>query len=534
MPYLESGSSDPHFFQPLMTDYQSYREERDAYELKQLQLALKFATEPNQQLGSQIDWQVVAYAMRRHWYTMCTVDKALLVRYIVDHDAFNRLELAKVLGFDKNVTWWLYDLGHLPRETLQDYHDGKITRKEAIRLAQEHRRARVRQQATLKEPAVQVQYSSQQAQVLPDYIADRVMNPLCGIIKQSEVERKGRQQEAAGEEQEDFSAKVKKPPISMHYRPEEQCRRFRNGRANNEYNNNLPSFDDAYEAYREFLGIDKPPLMPVYKPPTDKKRIVVINDTHDPFKDEEAFAEFIRREGGNADLCILAGDGCDMWSWSRWPKGVWRCSPKEELIAHKKTLNILAESFPQTIVLPGNHTDRALKYMQGKGLPPEMLDYLNYCAPAALSPYEFLLADIPNVKLAPVKLCGDAKYTFLYQIGDLVIGHPETYSIIPNRAVSNFIQWLESFAKPMGLVDDFKVVGIGHTHQAGKTFADFGVVGFEMGCMQILPDYSADPKLRGAKRPPVIGYTVFIQEDEVTNVEESNFIPLRFGRSFIN
>jgi hypothetical protein len=455
---------------------------------------------------SQDEWKVVVAQMRERWNTITTSQKARLVKTIVDDFAvFNRHQLAKKLGFDKNVVWWLYDLASLPADTLDQLDCGTITRKEALQMAQHMRKnpqpvERIMDQAEDLECPAETQ--AHPCQILPNFIADRVLSPVSPFISQAEA----------------------------------SLRRFKEGRATPDYNESLPSFDRAYESYREWLGISDPPRLPFqFTPPSAKaKRIVVVNDIHDPFKDEEAFKEFLRRERGKADLCILAGDGCDMWSWSRWPKGTYRCSPKEELLAHKKTLHALAETFSDTVVIPGNHVDRAVKYMQGKGLPPEMMDYLNFCAPAALSPYAFLLADIPNIKMASPMKNGDAKYSFLYQIGDLVIGHPEVFSIIPNRAVSTFIHWLQSFALPMGLVQDFKVAGIGHTHQAGKTFADYGVVGFEMGCMQTLPDYSADPKLRGAKRPPVIGYTVFIQEDGVTNVEESNFIPLRFGRSFIN
>lgn len=538
--------------------------------------ALFFAAEPNQQfVGAQDeqDWSDVVADLKEFWYKMSTVTKARVIRQVVDSGAFNRRTLAKELGFDKNVTWYLYDIGCLPFQTLESLDAGDITYKQALQMGQAYRRSqktpKPEMTSTLPPPvsSTNAKYVGRTVSIIGDHphagevgkiVRFEVIKALshlgqCPVVRTEEGDEyyvtKGEHLSLFPEIREpedipglldvaedlDCACEVGLPSPEFPEMPEVPKKRFPMGKAGKGYNESLPAFDDAYEAYRTWLGIAQPPrILTNLSPAQDQRRIVVVNDLHDPFKDEAAFAEMLRREKGKADLCILAGDGADMWSWSRWPKGTYRCSPKDELLAHKKTLNALAETFPEVIILAGNHVDRAVKYLQGKGLPPEMMDYLNYVAPAAISPYAILLEDLPNVTMAPTLTSGDAHYNFLYQVGDLVIGHPEVFSIIPNRAVSTFIHWLQSFALPMGLVDPFKVVGIGHTHQAGKTFCDFGVVGMEMGCMQVLPDYSADPKLRGSKRPPVIGYSVFIQNDGVTDVEESNFIPLRFGRSFIN
>lgn len=118
-----------------------------------------------------------------------------------------------------------------------------------------------------------------------------------------------------------------------------------------------------------------------------------------------------------------------------------------------------------------------------------------------------------------------AEWNHIWQHGDLVLGHPEYFSSVPNKAVGDFIFYLIKNTEVVHL-NDSNVVGMGHTHQAGKTWNDFGVVGMELGCLAATPDYAANPKAKG--RPPVKGYSIFYQNRETgkTNINLSHFYQL--------
>jgi hypothetical protein len=67
---------------------------------------------------------------------------------------------------------------------------------------------------------------------------------------------------------------------------------------------------------------------------------------------------------------------------------------------------------------------------------------------------------------------------------------------------------------------------MGHTHQAGKTYNDFGIVGIENGCLCMTPDYDSGAKLGGALRPTIHGYTRFRTNMETgkTDSNDINFV----------
>lgn len=297
-------------------------------------------------------------------------------------------------------------------------------------------------------------------------------------------------------------------------------------------------FEAAYRAMREWVGWTSAPekssprgskaINP--KGRKDRFSITVINDVHVPFHDMEALREMIRRESASTDLLVVAGDLADMWSFSRWPKSSRLTDYKTEWQETIAVLRLLSDNFKEVVILPGNHEDRFLRFLLRLRDDPELMDFLEFAFPGIKNPLMVIARGLPNVTVAQPAQQDHARYNFLYQIGDLVIGHPEVYSIIPNRAVSNFIHYLQSKLLPAGVIGPFTVAGIGHTHQAGKTFTDFATVGFEMGCMCLTPEYDGQARIYGAKRPQVVGYTKFYQLDGKTDLAESNFIPLKFGR----
>jgi len=251
----------------------------------------------------------------------------------------------------------------------------------------------------------------------------------------------------------------------------------------------------------------------------------VANDLHCPFQNDEAIRGMIRRESRVSDRLVVAGDASDSWSFGHWPKHKLLATPVEEFKTTQKVLAMFSECFPWVDILPVNHDARFLKWLASHDVPPEVLDYFELASPGFNNPLVLMVKGLPNVRMVQPRKTGHAEFSFLAQYGDLVVGHPELYSRIPNKAVGGFIHWLKSFAQPNGLVSDFKIALQGHTHMAGMTSCDFGVWGFENGCLCDMAEYTADPKCR-TPRPWIKAYSVFTQAGGVTDINESGLVIL--------
>ena len=106
-----------------------------------------------------------------------------------------------------------------------------------------------------------------------------------------------------------------------------------------------------------------------------------------------------------------------------------------------------------------------------------------------------------------------------------MIGHPELYSRIPNKAVGGFTHWLQSFAKPSGLVSDFRLALRGHTLRPvspSPTTVSGASRTAACASWEITFPY---PKCR-TLRPSVKEYSVFTQSAGVTDINESRFVSL--------
>jgi hypothetical protein len=286
-------------------------------------------------------------------------------------------------------------------------------------------------------------------------------------------------------------------------------------------------FLELQDRFNKWIGdTDKPKSTGKSKP---KKRIkaAVGNDIHTPYHKEWAVGRFIA-DNRDADVAWIPGDVMDLLSFSHYPKSSQKFSAVEEFQAGRVLIRALSENFPRVVIMSGNHDDRFIKYLVRLNIPPDILEFFRLMCPEFDSPLAKICAPFPNVEVAKPKELDDAKFPFIHQIGDCVLSHAEKFSKIPNRAVGDVIHWLQSYAKPQGLVDDFRVVIQAHTHQAGKTYNDYGVVGIEAGTLSAVPGYAGNPKLMGSQRPSVVGYTVVYQEDGVTDRNATNFVELGF------
>ena len=300
------------------------------------------------------------------------------------------------------------------------------------------------------------------------------------------------------------------------------------------------SVEEAEASFYDFIKYSgKPPASKATskKSKTDKtKKIVLINDLHVPYHSEEAIAEVIATEAADTDLLLIGGDLLDLFSVSRYEKFNTYYPLSYELTQGKAVINTLASHFKEIKIIPGNHDERWKKHlMQKRGLTAFEVEAMNMMAnmtnhPDPLfditNPLYCLVRDLPNVELMLPISKDYAKFGFFLQEGDLIVSHAEKFSRTPNAAAGAAAFWFQSYALPAKICKPFKVFAQCHTHQAGLTYGNFGVWNMECGCLSKTPDYAACPKLMGAQRPSVLGYSVFYQKDGVTDMKRSRFIPL--------
>lgn len=299
-----------------------------------------------------------------------------------------------------------------------------------------------------------------------------------------------------------------------------------------------PSVSDENEAREKFLELQhnfrkligwNGKVTPAKKHPVGKElRITAVGDVHVPAQDDEALAHIVRETKDVTDILVDCGDSADNYNFSRYEKYKRTHSALDELTRLQAYYVNLAETYPEVHIMWGNHDARFIKWLVRLGVPPEALEYLEYCAPGiTTNPAARILDGIANVKIVqPIKK-DFAEFPFIHQINDVVFSHAERFSKIPNKAVGDVIQWLMSFGLHAGIVKPFRMVVQAHTHQAGTTFNNFGIVGIENGCVTKLPDYAGDSK-RLSERVPVIGYTRIYQNDGVTDLARSNFIMVKW------
>lgn len=285
-------------------------------------------------------------------------------------------------------------------------------------------------------------------------------------------------------------------------------------------------FDNLYWQYRDFIGWKKDAEIPEKKPVLDNAEFSVIaSDIHAPYENAEAVRWMVKRTFKKANRLIIGGDLADMFYFSKYQKFKKHFSAVEEMQRVQALLQMFSEAYDEVVILRGNHDDRYIKYLVRMGLDPEVLDVFQYLhGEYALHPIFVLTHGLKNVKVVESVNKDYASFGYLHQQGDAVISHAEKYSQVPNKAVGDVIMSLKSYHEPNGVVKPFKVVIQAHTHQAGKTWNDYGTIGIENGCLALTPDYAGGSRTL-PRRASVVGYTELYQINGQSDFERTNFIP---------
>lgn len=290
---------------------------------------------------------------------------------------------------------------------------------------------------------------------------------------------------------------------------------------------NDADFDKYYIKFRDWLGFNRDYAPPEAQYLGDEDITIVAGDFHVPYHNENAMRWMLDRTINRANTLIIGGDLADMFTFSKYMKNKVVFSALEEIKRVQAVLAALSEAYPVVHLLRGNHDDRFFKFIQRMGIPSsavEVFDYLH--GEYSLHPIYVLARSFPNVHIVEPIKADYAEFCYLYQHGDCVVSHAEKYSQVPNKTVGEVIDRLMSYHVPEGLLQPFRVVVQCHTHQAGKTWNDYGKVGIENGCMALTPDYSGGAK-NLPRRASIVGYTELVQRDGVSDFEKTNFIPYK-------
>jgi predicted phosphodiesterase len=296
--------------------------------------------------------------------------------------------------------------------------------------------------------------------------------------------------------------------------------------------------DEAVQVMKEFIGYSTQPAEPVlpFIRTTGGMKILLINDLHVPFHNMEAIRQVVQEHAEDTDLLIIGGDLLDLFAVSRYEKFKMHFSLAEELRQGQAMLKMLASHFKKIVLMSGNHDERWKKNLVKRGITPAELESMNILGQMATGDDSFTVVDplyclarqLANVEVAKPIVVDYAEFGFLYQIGDLVISHAEKFSRVPGQAAVQAAQWFKSYAQDKGIVQPFRVFAQCHTHQAAMVWSNFGIWAMECGCLCRTPDYAANPKLMGAQRDSILGYSVFYQDASGrTDMTVSRFVPIK-------
>lgn len=267
------------------------------------------------------------------------------------------------------------------------------------------------------------------------------------------------------------------------------------------------SYEAAWEAWDRTLGIRKAR----YKGPQTRqaapgRTIVLLPDLHCPFHDQHLLADLVA-ETGKADLCVVMGDLMDCYATSKFV-AYERVPFEDELAAAQQVLEVLSATYPEVVVIEGNHDSRIEKGLLER-LPPDFVAAVRFLTGGELRPLAALCKRFENVRLATHQV-GPHKASWFCQIGDLLVAHAEKYSRVPVSATRSVDEWFDDFTGTLGL-KPWKVLAQAHTHQLSWVPWRTDRVLMEVGCACQEHGYQFRARIGG--RPQRRGW-VTLRQDE--------------------
>jgi predicted phosphodiesterase len=277
--------------------------------------------------------------------------------------------------------------------------------------------------------------------------------------------------------------------------------------------------DEAWEQLDGWIGRKRiPKTKPPKWQPGANQRIVVAGDFHAPFADMEAVATMIAREKDVTDTLIISGDLMDFYSISRFIKYE-QVPIEQEIAATDALLGHLAASFPDVLIIEGNHDTQRFEKQLRSLISPEMMHVIELLTGGNLSVIRMLAKRYPNVRFAPQQ-AGAYSLGWLTQVGDLIVTHAEKFSSVPGSALRKIEEGLADFDHVYGL-EEWRVLVQAHTHAYSQIPWHADKLLQEGGAMCLTHGYQLSARMGG--RPQRIGYTTLTQINGKTDVNSVKF-----------
>ena len=439
-------------------------------------------------------------SLAENWKDLNPTMVALRVRAILHKPGnIGISEIARALGVSPHTVDNLYRLTFASQDTLSRLAQGEVTRTEVIKegrkayfykvankgLTPEELAARERVYYRSPQPAAQISEDIEEIPGLP--VDTSPSNPLPPAVHLG---------------QEGFRLPGERPA---------------------QRNSAVPDLDEIFARFAETVNWSGyVAAKPYPELPGARVKIVSANDFHIPFQHDALIDKLIAEESGDTDLLVIPGDFFDGWNFSRFDKLRRETEPDVEWNKGVEIMGRLAAAFRRVRVMRGNHDERMLKKLLSLPEGQEFITLLKAMFNSKITPLDMVCLPYGNVELIEAVKVEFADFSFLTQIGDLVLGHAEVFSVVPGQAGNRFAHWVHKFAVRCGVVKEpIRVIANGHTHQFANVWGDQSW-NIELGCMCRLQSYIASAKIQ-SPRPPARGYSIFIQDNGVTDMDQYQF-----------
>lgn len=278
--------------------------------------------------------------------------------------------------------------------------------------------------------------------------------------------------------------------------------------------------ENRWKGICDFANLKPAKIKSIKKKDKKRKRRLLFSDTHCPWCDLESIAKILEEESRTEpiDEIHIVGDVLDCYSMSSFIKS--KVIPLEKEVADGIMLAQMCGKYAKTFVYDDNHSKRVIRYFLSRGVQPEFMWLVKTDILAEICD------NVPNVQLMrPRFTTGDGSQIQcegFNVMGDTVIGHFELASAIDMKTVGNVQDRFTKWIPFLGINQRIRCYVQAHTHRAGMTFPYPGIMRIELGCT--LTAEAVEYALAAGNlkySPPVRAYTIHIQEDGITNFNET-------------